>query len=92
MLPFQKWVEPGRIRTPQEIWRRLNDRYGLSYAEEILVLVKTLMNLHPQGNPVAMMRQYQELTTLMEEKQYTIDEIGHDIGIILLGDYQGIRA
>lgn len=90
MLPFniQEWLEPDRILKPQEIWRRLNARYGISPAEERLVHVKTLMNLHPQGNPAAMMRQWEGLVASMKEKQYTADDICHDIGIILLGDWQ----
>lgn len=90
MLPMniQQQVQMDHLQSPVELWRRLGNIYGLSQAEERLVNVKTLINLHPQGNHMAMMRQWQELTSLMKEKKYTADEIYHDIGITLLGDWQ----
>lgn len=53
-----------------------------------MILHKTMLNLTPQGNHTAMMRQWESITKTMESKGYTPQEIYHDIGIILIGDWQ----
>ena len=83
-----KTIQTSHIQEPSEIWQRLEALYGLSKAEERLLLVKTMMNLKPQGNPLAMMRHWQQLGLAMMDKQYTAAEIYHDMGIVLLGDWQ----
>ena len=47
-----------------------------------------MINLQPQGNPIAMMRQWEDLVSWIKEKAYSAADICHDIGIILLGDWQ----
>lgn len=81
-------VQTDHTQHPNEILSHLDTIYGVSPAEERLLLVKTLMNLKPNGNTVAMMRQWQRITTEIERKGYDVSEICHDIGIILLGDFQ----
>lgn len=81
-------VHTDHTQHPSEILSHLDTIYGVSPAEERLLLVKTLMNLKPNGNTVAMMRQWQRITTEIERKGYDVSEICHDIGIILLGDFQ----
>ncbi|EYE90211.1 uncharacterized protein EURHEDRAFT_511146 [Aspergillus ruber CBS 135680] len=46
------------------------------------------MNLRPQGDTISMIRQWQRVVTEIERKGYTTSEICHDIGIVLLGDFQ----
>ena len=90
MLPLniQQHVYTDRIQSPHTLWRRLNIVYGLSPAEERLLTIKTMINLQPQNNPIAMMRQWEALTTWVKEKAYSAPDICHDIGILLLGDWQ----
>ena len=90
MLPLniQQHVYTDRIQSPHTLWRRLNIVYGLSPAEERLLTIKTMINLQPQNNPIAMMRQWEALTTQVKEKAYSASDICHDIGILLLGDWQ----
>ncbi|OJJ80123.1 uncharacterized protein ASPGLDRAFT_52043 [Aspergillus glaucus CBS 516.65] len=58
--------------------------YGISPAEKRLLLVKMLLNLKPQGNYIVMMWQWQRISTELEQQDYPISEVCHDIGIILL--------
>ena len=90
MLPLniQQQVYTYSIRSPHILWQRLNGIYGLSPAEERLLTIKTMINLQPQGNPIAMMRQWEVLVSRIKEKAYSVNDICHDIGIILLGDWQ----
>ncbi|ODM16173.1 hypothetical protein SI65_08607 [Aspergillus cristatus] len=81
-------VHTDHTQHPSEILLHLDTVYGVSPAEECLLLVKTLINLKPNGNTVAMMRQWQRITTEIERKGYDVSELCHDIGIILLGDFQ----
>ncbi|ODM17047.1 hypothetical protein SI65_05760 [Aspergillus cristatus] len=81
-------VQTNHTQTPSEILARLDTIYGVSPAEERLLLVKTLMNLKPNGDTVSMMRQWQRITTEIEQKKYDASELCHDIGIVLLGDFQ----
>lgn len=83
-----KTIQTSRIQNPSQILHRLEALYGLSKAEERLLLVKTMMNLTPQGNPLAMMRQWQQIGLTLMDKQYAAGDIYHDIGIVLLGDWQ----
>ena len=47
-----------------------------------------MINLQPQGNPIAMMCQWEDLVSQIKEKAYSAADICHNIGIILLGDWQ----
>ncbi|OJJ79072.1 uncharacterized protein ASPGLDRAFT_52962 [Aspergillus glaucus CBS 516.65] len=67
---------------PSDILSRLDTIYGISPAEKRLLLVKTLLNLKPQGNYITMMRQWQRISTELEQQDYPISEVCHDIGII----------
>ena len=87
-LNIQQQVYTDRIQSPHTLWRRLNTIYGLSPAEERLLTIKTMINLQPQYNPIAMMRQWEALTTRVKEKAYSATDICHDIGILLLSDWQ----
>ena len=90
MLPLniQQHVYTDWIQSPHTLWRRLNTIYGLLPAEERLLTIKTMINLQTQNNPIAMMRQWEALTTWVKEKAYSAPDICHDIGILLLGDWQ----
>ena len=90
MLPLniQQQVYTDRIQSPHILWQKLNAIYGLSPAEERLLTIKTMINLQPQSNPIAMMRQWEDLVSRIKEKAYSVTDICHDIGIILLGDWQ----
>lgn len=85
---IQEQMQLQEILCPVHLWRRLNLMYGLSPAEERLVNVKTLINLRPQGNPIAMLRQWEALTNIMKARGYTASDIYHDIAIILIADWQ----
>ena len=87
-LNIQQHVYTDWIQSPHTLWRRLNTIYGLSPAEERLLTIKTMINLQPQNNPMAMMRQWEALTARVKEKAYSATDICHDIGILLLGDWQ----
>lgn len=39
-------------------WRELSNIYGISTAEERLMTVKALLDLHPQGDYVSMLYDY----------------------------------
>ncbi|EYE89959.1 uncharacterized protein EURHEDRAFT_468329 [Aspergillus ruber CBS 135680] len=87
-LDILQQAHTDHTQHPSEILSHLDTVYGVSLAEERLLLVKMLMNLRPNGNAVAMMRQWQRLTTEIERKKYYFSEPCHDIGIIFLGDFQ----
>ena len=57
MLPLniKQQVHTDQIQSPHILWQRLNAIYGFSPAEERLLTIKTMINLQPQGNPMAMM-------------------------------------
>ena len=65
MLPLniQQQVYTDRIQSPHILWQKLNAIYGLSPAEERLLTIKAMINLQQQGNPIAMMRQWEDLAT-----------------------------
>ena len=88
LLNIQQHVYTDWIQSPHTLWRRLNTIYGLSPAEERLLTIKTMINLQPQNNPMAMMCQWEALTTQVKEKAYSATDICHDIGILLLSDWQ----
>ena len=81
-------VQTGHTQTAYEIANYLESMYATSRAEERMLLVKTMVNLTPQGNTTAMMRQWESITKIIEENGYTVQEICHDIGILLIGDWQ----
>ena len=90
MLPLniKQQVYIDWIQSPHILWQRLNAIYGFSPAEERLLTIKTMINLQPQGNPIAMMCQWEDLVSQIKEKAYSAADICHNIGIILLGDWQ----
>lgn len=73
---------------PAIIWQRLHDLYSVSKAEERLAFTKTALNLMPQGNPIEMLHQWEELNQFLHDRQYTAQELFHDMAIILMGDWQ----
>lgn len=81
-------VQTDHTQPPSDILSKLDTIYGISPAEKRLLLVKTLLNLKPQGDYIAMMRQWQRVSAELERQEYSISEICHDIGIVLLGEYQ----
>lgn len=81
-------VQTDHTQQPSDILSKLDTIFGISPAEKRLLLVKMLMNLKPQGDYIAMMRQWQRITAEIEQQDYPISEICHDIGIVLLGEYQ----
>lgn len=85
---IQEQMQIQHVQSPASLWQKLNGLYGLSPAEERLVTIKTLINLHPQGNPIAMMRQWESLAAVIQEKGYDAFDICHDIAIILIGNWQ----
>lgn len=78
----------AHIQSPHELFSRLDTIYGVSPTEERLLLAKTFMNLKPNGDTASMMRQWQRVTTEIEQKRYDASKLCHDIGIVLLGDFQ----
>ena len=54
LLNIQQQVYTDQIQSPYTLWRRLNTIYDLSPAEERLLTIKTIINLQPQNNPIAM--------------------------------------
>lgn len=81
-------VQTDYTQYPHGILSRLDTLYGVSPAEERLRLVKTLMNLKPEGNTTSMIRQWQRVTIEIEQKVYTTSEICHETGIVFLGGFQ----
>ena len=81
LLNIQQHVYTDWIQSPHTLWRRLNIVYGLSLAEERLFTIKTMINLQPQNNPIAMMRQWEALTTWVKEKAYSATDI--EVGEVL---------
>ena len=88
LLNIQQQVYTDQIQSPHTLWRRLNTIYSLSSAEERLLTIKTIINLQPQNNPIAVMCQWEALTSQVKEKAYSATDICHDIGILLLSDWQ----
>lgn len=74
--------------TPSVIWVRLENLYRISRAEERLSFTKTALNLTPQSNPIEMLYHWEALYRILKDREYEVEEIFHDIAIILLGDWQ----
>ena len=54
---IQQQMQSDTVQSPRKIWQQLDTKYGLSLAEEQLCVVKTWINLQPQGSIVQMMCQ-----------------------------------
>jgi hypothetical protein len=66
-------------------WRELSNIYGISTAEERLMTVKALLDLHPQGDYVGMLYDYQRLVAKLKQMKITLEDLFHDMFICLLG-------
>jgi hypothetical protein len=69
-------------------WRELSNIYGISTAEERLMTVKALLDLHPQGDYVSMLYDYQHLVAKLKQMKITLEDLFHNIFIYLLGQWQ----
>ncbi|OJZ80207.1 hypothetical protein ASPFODRAFT_98396, partial [Aspergillus luchuensis CBS 106.47] len=70
-----------------EIWARITSTYGLSAAEERIMTVKALLDINPQDNYPAMIRDFQRLTAKLRRMNLSFDDMIHDIFICSLGQW-----
>jgi hypothetical protein len=70
------------------LWTRINKIYGISSAEERLMIVKDLLDLHPQGDYVSMLLDFQRLISQLEIIDMSFSDFYHDYLICLLGQWQ----
>ncbi|KAI9038199.1 uncharacterized protein KD926_011138 [Aspergillus affinis] len=70
-----------------EIWARITSTYGLSAAEERIMTVKALLDINPQGNYPAMIRDFQRIAAKLRRMNLTTDDLIHDIFICSLGQW-----
>lgn len=71
-----------------ELWARITSTYGLSAAEERLMTVKALLDINPQGNYPAMIRDFQRITAKLKRMDLSFEDLIHDIFICSLGQWQ----
>ena len=71
-----------------ELWARITSTYGLSTAEERLMTVKALLDINPQGNYPAMIRDFQRIGAKLKRMNLSFDDIFHDIFLCSLGLWQ----
>jgi hypothetical protein len=50
--------------------------------------VKALLDLHPQGDYIGMLYNYQCLVTKLKQMKITLEDLFHNIFIYLLGQWQ----
>ena len=71
-----------------ELWARIASTYAPSTAEERLVTVKALLDINPQGNYPAMIRDFQRITEKLRRMDLSFEDLIHDIFICSLGQWQ----
>jgi hypothetical protein len=71
-----------------ELWARITLTFGLSKAEERLMTVKALLDINPQGNYPAMIRDFQRIAAKLKQMDLSFNDILHDIFICSLGQWQ----
>ncbi|CBF81124.1 hypothetical protein AN5227.2 [Aspergillus nidulans FGSC A4] len=71
-----------------ELWARIASTYAPSTAEERLVTVKALLDINPQGNYPAMIRDYQRIGEKLRRMDLSFEDLIHDIFICSLGQWQ----
>jgi hypothetical protein len=71
-----------------ELRVRITSTFGLSIAEERLMTVKALLDINPQGNYPAMIRDFQRIAAKLKRMDLFFDDILHDIFICSLGQWQ----
>jgi hypothetical protein len=70
-----------------ELWARITSTFGLSAAEERLLTVKALLDINPQGNYPAMIRDFQRIAAKLRRMNLSFDDMIHDIFICSLGQW-----
>jgi hypothetical protein len=68
-----------------DLWSRITSTYGLSAAEERLMTVKALLDINPQGNYPAMVRDFQHIAAKLRRLNMSFDDMIHDIFLCSLG-------
>ena len=81
-------MQTKHFQSVYKIVSYLNSMYTTSQVKKWMILHKTMLNLILQSNHTAMMRQWKFIIKTMKSKEYTSQEIYHDIGIILIVDWQ----
>lgn len=80
-------IHADHTQHPNELLPHLDTVYSVFPAEKRLLLVKTRLNFKPNGNTITMMWQWQCINTKIEQ-EYVVSGLCHDVGIVLLGDFQ----
>jgi hypothetical protein len=70
-----------------ELWARIASTFGLSAAEERLITVKALLDINPQGNYPAIIRDFQRIAAKLRRMNLSFDDLIHDIFICSLGQW-----
>lgn len=70
-----------------DILARITSSYSLPTAEERLMTVKALLDVNPQGNYPAMIRDFQWITAKLKRMNLSFEDLVHDIFICSLGQW-----